>query len=129
MLVRVLIAPFVLLALGRAACAADAVAGKAYFTQVCAQCHSAEPDDGGGEMGPTLFGVFGRAAATGDEMFPYSNALKGSKLVWNAETLERFLANPMATVPGTTMPMPIPVKKDRDDVIAYFQSLKEAQRP
>ena len=124
MLVRMLIATFVLFAASGTACAADAVAGKTYFTQVCTQCHSAEPDDGGGEMGPTLFGVLGRAAATGDGMFPYSKALKGSELVWNAETLERFLANPMATVPGTTMPMPIPVKKDRDDVIAYFESLK-----
>jgi cytochrome c len=124
MLVRVLIVPFVLFAANGAACAADAAAGKTYFTQVCTQCHSAEPDDGGGEMGPTLFGVFGRTAATGDEMFPYSKALKESKLVWNAETLERFLANPAATAPGTTMPMPIPVKKDRDDVIAYFESLK-----
>jgi len=56
-------------------------------------------------------------------MFPYSKALKDSKLIWNAETLDRFLTDPMTTVPGTTMPMPIPVKKDRDDVIAYFQSL------
>ncbi len=124
MFVRMLIASFVLFAASGVAGAADGAAGKTYFTQVCTQCHSAEPDDGGGEMGPTLFGVFGRAAATGDEMFPYSKALKGSQLVWNAETLERFLANPMATVPGTTMPMPIPVKKDRDDVIAYFESLK-----
>jgi cytochrome c2 len=27
------------------------------------------------------------------------------------------------TVPGTTMALPIPVQKDRDSVIAYFQSL------
>lgn len=106
-----------------AACAADAAAGKAYFTQVCTQCHSAEPEDGGGETGPTLFGIFGKAAGVGDEMFPYSQALKDSKLVWNAATLDRFLANPMATVPGTAMPQPVPEKKDRDNLIAYFQSL------
>jgi len=123
MLVRILTVPFVLFAFDGAACAADAVAGKGYFTQVCAQCHSAESNDGGGEMGPILFGLFGRAAAVGDEMFPYSKALKDSKLVWNAETLDRFLADPMTTVPGTTMPMSIPAKKDRENVIAYFQSL------
>ncbi len=108
---------------GGAAHAADAAAGKIYFTQVCTPCHSAEPNDGGGEMGPTLYGVFGRLAAVGDREFPYSPALKGSMLTWNADTLERFLANPPLTVPGTTMPMPIPVKQDRDNVIAYFQSL------
>lgn len=126
MLSRILTVPFVLLGLAGAACAADAVAGKAYFTQVCAQCHSAEPNDGGGEMGPTLFGVFGRPAAVGDDMFLYSKALKDSKLVWDAESLDRFLADPMTTVPGTAMPMPIPAKKDRDDVIAYFKSLAAA---
>lgn len=123
--IRMLTVLLALLTCGVAASAADAVAGKAYFTQVCAQCHSAEPDDGGGEMGPTLFGLFGRDAAVGDEMFPYSQALKDSRLVWNAATLDRFLADPMTTVPGTTMPMPIPAKKDRDDVIAYFQSLTD----
>jgi cytochrome c len=76
-----------------------------------------------GMAGPTLFGIFGKAAAVGDEMFPYSQALKDSKLVWNAATLDRFLTNPMATVPGTAMPMPVPEKKDRDNIIAYFQSL------
>jgi cytochrome c len=123
MLLRIFAVPLAVLAFDGAAYAADAVAGKAYFTQVCAQCHSAEPNDGGGEMGPTLFGLFGRNAAVGDEMFPYSKALQDSKLVWNAATLDRFLAEPMTTVPGTTMPVQIPAQKDRDDVIAYFQSL------
>ena len=125
MLFRALFLSCALLAAGRSTSAADAVAGKAYFTQVCAQCHSAEPDDGGGETGPTLFSIFGKAAGVGDAMFPYSKALRDSRLVWNAATLERFLADPMATVPGTLMPMPMPAlaRKDRDDVIAYFRSL------
>lgn len=128
MLVRIFTVPLLLFTFGGAVCAADAVAGKNYFTQVCTQCHSAEPNDGGGEMGPTLYGLFGRPAAVGDEMFPYSKALKDSKLTWNAETLDRFLTDPMATVPGTLMPMAIAAKKDRDDVIAYFQSLKGAAK-
>jgi cytochrome c2 len=39
--------------------------------------------------------------------------------------LNRFLANSVTTVPDTVMPMPIPIpeQKDREDVIAYFQSL------
>ncbi|HTY95006.1 MAG TPA: c-type cytochrome [Steroidobacteraceae bacterium] len=101
----------------------DAAAGKAYFTQICRQCHSAESGDGGGEIGPSLVGVYGRPAGAGDTRFVYSPALADSKLVWNVETLERFLADPGATVPGTTMPLPVPEKKDRDNVIAYFQSL------
>jgi cytochrome c len=119
-------APLILFAIVAAAYAADpgdAAAGKAYFTQTCKQCHSAEPGDGGGEIGPSLIGLFGRPAGVGDNRFAYSKALTDSKLVWNQETLDRFLTDPATTVPGTTMALPIPVKKDRDNVIAYFKSL------
>jgi cytochrome c2 len=126
MSVRMFTAPLIMFAIGNAAYAADlgdAAAGKAYFTQTCRQCHSAEPGDGGGEIGPSLIGVFGRPAGVGDDRFAYTKALTDSKLVWNLETLDRFLTDPAATVPGTTMALPIPVKKDRDNVIAYFHSL------
>ena len=129
MSVRIFIAPLILFAIGSAANAAepgDAAAGKAYFTQTCRQCHSAEPGDGGGEIGPSLVGLFGRPAGVGDARFAYSKALTDSKLVWNLEALDRFLTDPATTVPGTTMALPIPVKKDRDSVIAYFQSLANA---
>ena len=126
MSVRMFTAPLILFAIGNAAHAADlgdAAAGKAYFTQTCRQCHSAEPGDGGGEIGPSLIGVFGRPAGVGDDRFAYTKALTDSKLVWNQEALDRFLTDPATTVPGTTMALPIPVKKDRDNVIAYFRSL------
>ena len=126
MSVRMFIAPLILFAIGNAAYAADlgdAAAGKAYFTQTCRQCHSAEPGDGGGEIGPSLIGLFGRPAGVGDARFAYTKALTDSKLVWNLETLDRFLSDPATTVPGTIMALPVPGKKDRDNVIAYFQSL------
>jgi len=125
MSVRIFTAPLIVFAIGNAAYAADpgdAAAGKAYFAQTCRQCHSAEPGDGGGEIGPSLIGLFGRPAGVGDSRFLYSPALTNSKLVWNLETLDRFLTDPGTTVPGTTMALPIPVKKDRVNVIAYFQS-------
>ena len=125
MSVRMFTAPLILLAIGAAYAAGpgDAAAGKAYFTQTCKQCHSAEPGDGGGEIGPNLVGLFGRPAGVGDDRFAYTKALTDSKLTWNRETLDRFLADPPTTVPGTIMALPVPVKKDRDNLIAYFQSL------
>jgi cytochrome c len=128
MLIRMLTVPMVLLASAGVASAADAAAGKAYFREVCTQCHSAELTDGGGEQGPTLLSLFGRAAAVGDATFPYTQALKDSKLVWDAATLERFLTDPMKAVPGTAMPIPVPVKTDRDNIIAYFQSLTAVKK-
>jgi cytochrome c2 len=120
-----------LLAIGYAAYAAgpgDAAAGKTFFSKTCQQCHTADPAEGGGEIGPSLVGLLGRPAGTGDTRFLYSTALQSSKLVWNRETLDRFLTDPGAAVPGTTMPIPVPQKKDRDDLIAYFQSLASSAR-
>jgi cytochrome c2 len=126
MLIRMIAAPLILFAIGVVAYAADtgdAAAGKAYFTQTCRQCHSAEDGDGGGEIGPSLVGVFGRTAGVGDTRFAYTKALTDSKLVWNPETLNRFLTDPATTVPGTTMALPIAAQTDRDNVIAYFRSV------
>ena len=131
MSVRMFTAPLILLTIGYAAYGAnpgDAAAGKAYFTQACRQCHTAEDGDGGGEIGPALIGVFGRTAGVGDTRFTYTPALKDSKLVWNPATLDRFLTDPATTVPGTTMPLPVPDKQDRDNIIAYFQSLAGGAR-
>lgn len=128
--VRTFVAPLMLLTVAQAALAADpgdAVAGKTYFTQICTQCHTAEAGDGGGEIGPALLRVFGHAAGAGDVRFVYSQALKDSKLVWDRATLDRFLNDPATAVPGTTMPIPVPDKKDRDNVVAYLQSLAGAK--
>jgi cytochrome c2 len=126
MMFRVFVASMLVFSIGDFACAAeggDAAAGKVYFSQSCSQCHSAVSGDDGGEIGPTLFGLVGREAGSGDKNFPYSKALKESKLVWNSDALDRFLEDPPAAVPGTSMPMPVPAKQDRDNLIAYFQSL------
>lgn len=131
MSVRLLTAPLILLVAGYAACAAsfgDTAAGKTFFSETCQQCHTADPAEGGGEIGPSLVGLVGRTAGTGDPRFAYTEALKASKLVWNRETLDRFLTDPGTAVPGTTMPIPVRDKKDRDNLIAYFQSLAGAAK-
>lgn len=102
--------------------AADVAAGKAVFRQQCTLCHTAEPGDGGGAQGPSLQGVFGRAAA-GSPSFSYSAAMRGSKLTWDAGTLERFLASPTTVVPGSSMVIPVPGSRDRENLIAYLKSV------
>ena len=99
-------------------------AGKNYFHQQCALCHSAEPGDAGGAQGPDLNGVFGRQAAS-DRRFGYTKALQASHLTWDAATLDRFLAAPTTVVPGSAMVVAIPKDTDRANVIAYFQGVKE----
>jgi cytochrome c len=103
------------------ASAADVEAGKADFKK-CALCHTTEA--GKNKIGPSLFGVVGRKAAS-VENFNYSEAMKKFDHAWNPETLDSYLADPRAVVPGTKMIFPgIKDEKERQDVIAYLETLK-----
>jgi glucose/arabinose dehydrogenase/cytochrome c2 len=106
--------------------AGDAVRGQTYFQVACAVCHS--PTLGSNntviiKQGPSLVGVVGRKAGSSSH-FNYSQAMTDAGLTWDAKTLFKFLENPMAVMPGTIMPMPIPDATNRADVIAYLSTLK-----
>ena len=109
-----------------ALCAADTQPdiehGKATFNTMCSVCHSVQKTGGPAE-GPNLIGVVGREAGSQPDFTKYSAALKTSNLTWSMQTLDQFLVNPMALVPGTFMPMLIPDDKTRADVIAYLATL------
>jgi cytochrome c len=97
----------------------DAAAGAAIFRK-CAACHSVDPSGKNG-VGPSLRGVAGRKAAA-VAGFTYSPAMKVSGLVWNDQTLARFLAGPRQVVPGTRMIfIGLPKPQDQADVIAYLK--------
>jgi len=103
----------------------DAGRGKIYFQTSCAVCHTTSLGPGNTvivKQGPSLAGVVGRRAGTGIG-FNYTKALSDSGVVWEATALDRFLVNPLAAVPGTTMPMPVPEATNRLDVIAYLSTL------
>jgi cytochrome c len=78
----------------------DAEAGLRPFGY-CAQCHSLRP--GVNMTGPSLAGVFGRKAAGLKGFDRYSSALAHSGVVWNAETLDAWLAEPTRFIPDTYM--------------------------
>ena len=102
--------------------AGDAKAGAAVFKR-CAVCHT--NDKGGGDgLGPNLFGVVGRKAATRPG-FAYSAPLKKSGIVWSEATLSKWAAGPARVVPGTKMMFAgITSKKQQADVAAYLATLK-----
>jgi cytochrome c len=103
---------------------ADIDNGKATFNTMCGVCHSVQ-ETGGPIEGPNLLGVVGREAGS-EPTFPgYSPALKESGITWKKKSLDKFLASPMAQVPGTLMPMQIPDDKTRADVVAYLATLKK----
>lgn len=102
--------------------AGGALEGEFVFEK-CATCHL---PTGSSKTGPDLSGVAGRVAAHLDD-FSYSPAMKDAAakgLVWDDATLDRYLADPKAAVPGTNMnAKPLPDPQDRADVIAYLKTL------
>ena len=97
--------------------AGDPKAGEAVYSR-CLACHSLEYN----RTGPRHCGLVGRRAGTEPGFEEYSPAMKRSKLVWNEKTLDRFLANPLKAVPGTTMTYAgVPDAKERADLIAYLK--------
>lgn len=105
----------------------DAQRGASAFG-VCLACHSIEPRRH--MTGPTLFGVLGRTAGTAPDFMRYSDALTKSGVVWNEQTLDRWLQNPDRLVPGNTMAFPgIADAQTRRDLIAYLKAASEGKAP
>ncbi|HEY9213498.1 MAG TPA: c-type cytochrome [Ancylobacter sp.] len=100
--------------------AQDASAGERLFRQRCGSCHTVQP--GQNRIGPTLAGVVGRKAGS-VEGARYSKAMQDAGLAWDSAQLEAFLANPRATVAGTTMIVSVPNAADRANIVAYLQGL------
>ena len=109
--------------------AGDVQRGAKLFGQ-CAACHSTKA--GEHLTGPSLARVWNRKAASAEGFPRYSEALKKSGLAWNPATLDQWLADPQALVPGTSMSYPgLKDAKARDDLIAYLHAVSEgkASRP
>jgi cytochrome c len=102
-----------------AAAAGDASRGAQAYQARCGGCHSVESD----RVGPRHAGVFGRRAGS-IAGFDYSPALKGSRVVWNAETLDQWLSNPESLIPGQRMGYSLADAAARADVIAFLATLK-----
>ncbi len=106
------------LALAAHAAGPDAARGEQLYAR-CAACHALAYD----RVGPRHCGLLGRRAGS-VAGFDYSPAMKQSGLVWNEQTLKRFLARPLTMVPGSTMTYDgIPEARDRDDLVAYLKSV------
>ena len=64
-------------------------------------------------------GVFGRRAGSAAG-YDYSPALKAAAIVWDAASLDAWLTNPEALVPGQRMGYSVPEARDRDDLLAFL---------
>lgn len=75
--------------------------GATLFARQCGTCHVATAD-GGPRQGPNLLGVFGRKAGS-VAGFNYSAGYPSSGIVWDAASLDTYLTNPQAMIPGSVM--------------------------
>lgn len=100
----------------------DAARGERVF-QRCYSCHSVDPSDKAKLQGPNLFQIIGRPAGAAAG-FDYSEAMRekaAAGLTWDAATLDRYIADPEAVVPGTRMSVPpLRDEQERADLIAYL---------
>lgn len=100
--------------------AGDAARGQRVFNQQCRACHTL---DAGGKspVGPNLHGLFGRKAGTLAGV-SFSDAMKGSDIVWDDATLAEYLRDPKGKVPGTTMTF-VGLRQPAQiaDIVAYLK--------
>jgi cytochrome c len=103
----------------------DSAQGKKLFESRCIACHSVDSH----RVGPALRGVVGRRAGAAPG-YDYSAAVKGSGFVWTAQSLDRWLSNPEALIPGQKMGYSVGDVRDRADLIAYLKATTDTeQRP
>jgi cytochrome c len=118
---RTVIAGLLLTGFATDALAADSAAGEKIFKAQCGICHAVVA--GQNRIGPTLFGVVGRPAGSVPG-FNYTADHKKLGVTWDAATLDKYLTNPRAMVPDTSM-IYAGLKNDaqRADLIAYLETL------
>ncbi len=94
--------------------------------QACIACHAIAP---GVQMtGPSLAKIWEHKAGTVPGFARYSDAMKHADLTWNEVTLEKWLADPDAFIPGTTMTFPgIRNGQTRKDLAAYLHSVSQGK--
>lgn len=99
----------------------DSKHGEALYEENCSQCHTLRP--GSNKKGPQLLGVYGAPSGTLKD-YNYSDAMDGVSWVWDAQTLDNYIADPEAVLPETRMLSdPMPNEQDRKDIIAYLSTL------
>ena len=98
--------------------AADPVNGKKVFKK-CVACHSLQ--EGKNKIGPSLYNLLDRKAGL-VEGYKYSKTMKNSGVVWDEESLDKFLTKPRKFIPKTKMAFRgIKNKSLRDDLIAFLK--------
>jgi cytochrome c len=112
------------LSLAGTAVADDATDGGALVKKACSTCH-ATVTPSAPRQGPSLVGVFGRKACSVAD-FKYSPGFVASckDVVWDEASLDRWLTNPQAMLPGAVMLYKQANPDKRRAIIAFLKTLQ-----
>lgn len=96
--------------------------GQQVFERRCQTCHgitgpAALP------IGPKLAGIIGTKAGTSDSGV-HSRAAFDSGIVWNRESLRRFLSDPMGQIPGSLMSVGVADSAEVESLLDYLETLR-----
>ncbi len=102
----------------------DDVKGAIIYREACGQCH--QLNAGLNKKGPQLMNIYGAQAAELED-YTYSQGLEQSGWIWDAKTLDPYIADAQKAMPESKMlSNPMPDAKERADVIAYLSTLRAA---
>jgi cytochrome c len=96
----------------------DPARGKEVFEKRCTGCHSLEEN----REGPKLRGVYGRTSGTAPG-YTYSPALIKAAVVWDEASLEKWLTDTDALVPGNNMDFQVPKEQERRDLASFLKQI------
>lgn len=107
---------------------ADLIARGERASAQCASCHTFDAG-GANRIGPNLYDVFGRQAAS-HAGFDYSESMQTHSGAWDYLRLNEFLTSPASAVRGTKMAF-AGMRRDEDRValIAYLRSISPNNIP
>ena len=100
----------------------QAASGREVYEFRCRSCHGAAAQLET-PAGPSLAGIVGTRAAT-QTSGVHSRALIDSGIVWDRESLRRYLADPRRSIPGTIMPVGVADPAELESLLDYLETLR-----
>jgi cytochrome c len=101
---------------------ASVESGRQLFDRRCRTCHGGTaPADS--PIGPNLSGIVGKKAGTQASGI-HSQAAIDSGVVWDRESLRRFLSVPRREIPSSIMPVGVADQAELERLLDYLESLR-----